>query len=90
MLPANKIVVSTKEYEKLRLDTTVRFISGVVTLEKLDSMEEHKQRQALIYNCLLLADALLEELGYQKTTGPLQDKTGARNLKDLLASAEEE
>ena len=90
MLPANKIVVSTKEFEKLRYDTTLSIISGVVTLEKLDSMEEHKQRQALIYNCLLLADAMLDELGYVKTTGPIQDKTGTRNLKDLLAMSEDE
>ena len=90
MLPSNKIVVTTKEFEKLRYETTLKIISGVVTLEKLDSMEEHKQRQSLIYNCLLLADAMLEELGYQKTSGPLQDKTGTRNLKDLLSAVEEE
>jgi len=90
MLPTNKIVVSTKEFEKLRYDTTLRIMAGVVTLEKLDAMEEHKQRQSLIYNCLLLADAMLDELGYQKTSGPLQDKTGTRNLKDLLSTVEDE
>ncbi len=90
MLPANKIAISTKDYEKLRFETTLKILAGVVTLDKLDSMEEHKQRQSLIYNCRLLADAMLDELGYQKTSGPLQDKTGTRHLKDLLAAGEDE
>lgn len=86
MIPANKILISTTEYEKLRYETSKDILSGVVTAEKLERMDEVKQRKNLVASCLLLADALLEELGYIKggSSNSSPDKTSVRSLKDLM------
>jgi hypothetical protein len=59
-----QVYIPPSEYQQKRYETARDIIASVATADKISTIAEDKQRDSLIFNCILLADALLEELGY--------------------------
>lgn len=77
-----RLEVSDKEFFEKRYECAKEILAGAITHEKIDTMGDSIQRQALVFNCISIADLLMEELGYQRKMNP--DHASVRNLKDLL------
>lgn len=78
----NRIEIGDKEYYEKRYEVSKEILAGAITHEKIDTMGDTIQRQSLVFNCIAIADILLEELGYTRKMS--SDHASIRNLKDLL------
>lgn len=81
-MPKRRIEIPEKEFEEKRFTAAKDILAGALTHEKIEAMGDSIQRQAVVFNCISIADTLLEELGYARKVNP--DHTTVRNLKDIL------
>lgn len=86
-MPKYRLEVSDKEYFEKRYECAKEILAGAISHEKIEQMGDSSvQRQAIVFNCITLADMLMEELGYARKMNP--DHASVRNLKDLLREEE--
>ncbi len=85
MAPKAQIDVTFDEYQQKRFELVKDLVAAVCSKESLDLFNELKQRESIVYNCMLMADTILKEMGYRV----VQDSTSIRSLQSILKTKEE-
>lgn len=87
-MPADKFEISSEEYQQKRYEICKDMLSSILTIEYLEKGHDSKRRVNLIFNCMTMANNLMEELGYY-SRGPKTDEgTSVRRLKDIFENKE--
>ena len=81
----NKIEISLKEYREKRFQITRDLMISILSFDKVDSIQEDKQRRSVVFLCMQFADTLLNEMGYIPQSNKIR-----RDLSSILAYGEDE
>jgi hypothetical protein len=82
-----KIILTDAEFHQKRFEVAKDLIAGVLSEDLLERVVEPKRRASLIYTTIMVADSLLEELGYvAKSQHGQKPGTKMHNLQELLKS----
>lgn len=82
-----KIKISAEDYQEKLFDVAKTLLPSMVDKQTESYLVDRKKRGSLVFNCVAVAQHLLEELGYEDTdTGVIagEDQTTIRNLNDIL------
>lgn len=84
-----RIKLPKQEYRQKRYEVSKSTMASVISKEGIEFATDSKQRESFIFNCVLLADSLLEELGYFEEGSPESahgEETSIKRLSDILGS----
>lgn len=83
-----KFELTPQAFQEKRYEISKDILSSVLTVDYLEKGVEFKRRLNLIFNCILVANNLMDELGYF-IKGPKTDEgTSVRKLQDILDNKE--
>jgi hypothetical protein len=76
--------ITSKEFQQKRYEISKDILASVLTAEALEKGVDIKRRVNLIFNCILVANTLMGELGYHVAGAKTDEGSRMRNLKDIL------
>lgn len=83
-----RIKISEKDYQEKLFEVAKTLLPSMVDKQTEAYLVDRKKRGSLVFNCVAVAQHLLEELGYEDSDSdviPGQDQTAIRNLNDILS-----
>lgn len=95
----NLIELDEKDYMEKKFQAAKEILPTLLSQYPPEYVIDKKKRGSVIYNCVAIAGALLDEVGYIPKGKPhflgggeddSEDKTAIRNLGDLLKEDQEE
>ncbi len=82
-----KIQISISEYHQKRFEIARDLLASTVGAGNINMTNtETKESESIVYNCAVMADMLLAELGYIKESANQEDMS-INNLKDILRNS---
>jgi hypothetical protein len=84
MAATEKFELSAKAYQEKKYEVSKEILASVLTVEYLEKGVEFKRRVNLIFNCILVANNLMDELGYYVQGNKTDEGTSIRKLQDIL------
>ncbi|MBY0413642.1 MAG: hypothetical protein K2Q18_05735 [Bdellovibrionales bacterium] len=85
---SEKFEISAQEYQEKKYQISKDILASVLTHEYLEKGVEFKRRVNLIFNCILVANNLMDELGYHVKGNKTDEGTSIRKLQDILDNKE--
>ena len=76
--------LSAKEYQQKRYEISKDILASVLSVDYLEKGVEFKRRINLIFNCMQVANNLMDELGYHVQGKKTDEGTSVRKLQDIL------
>lgn len=88
MASTEKHEISSKEFQEKRYQISKDILASVLTAEALEKGVDIKRRVNLIFNCILVANTLMDELGYYIQGPKTEEGSRMRKLQDILENKE--
>ncbi len=88
MAAVEKFELTPEQYQEKKYEISKDILASVLTVEYLENGVEFKRRANLIFNCILVANNLMEELGYNVKGAKTDEGTSVRRLKDIFENKE--
>jgi hypothetical protein len=89
MASTEKFELSAKDYQEKKYEISKEILASVLSVDYLEKGVEFKRRINLIFNCILVANNLMDELGYYVQGKKTDEGTSIRKLQDILDNKDE-